>query len=243
MKFIIYPLLIFTFLNSCTEKRISNSKKKNTIPESSISVKIDSLFVLQNIKDLNFVENLHWDFENLYLDKSKKQKFEKLNNKDKIKFLFHVVKQEDGHEIDKEWIKMDLQAFVVAKQSKINNFTPTIIKVYGTDFTAVILVNLDDNKNIISTFPIYNIENSGPAISEDTLIVTRPKIKCHFMKNVIHLYKITGTNFLQNEKIQSFYVDSITYKASIDNNGIVRTVKIDSTRYKKNCELDYFQSY
>lgn len=203
----------------------------------------DSNFVLTKIENLDFIDKLNWDFENLYLDSSKKQKFEKLSNELKIKYLKDFLSYADGSKMPVDWIISDLQAFIIVKRPKIEDFQPTIIKVYGTDFAAVILVNINESGDVKSGFPIYSVENSGPDISEDTLIITRPKTKCKFEYNWILTSKQIGTCHPQNGEIQTFSVKQVNFKTTISKSGEIVTVKLDSAEFVKKCELEYFQSY
>ncbi len=250
MKLFALFTIIF-ILESCSQdSKEIDIKNKNANHESTsnpkekvIDQKKDSFFVLKNIKDLNFIDNLNWDFDNLYFGKSNIYKFEKLDNDLKLKYLYDFIwGGSAGHKIDKEWFKMDLQAFIVAKQPKINNFQPTLIKVYGTDYSGLFLVNIK-NKEVISGYPIYDLETSGPEFSEDTLIITRPKILCTFKKNKLFFKKMTGTCKPTENLIQSFDVKQISYVTTIDFTGKIRTEKKDSCQYQKKCELDYFQTY
>ena len=231
-------LLLFFFIASicaCNQPQKMEEKKQEVVKDSS--------FIITNIENLDFIEQLNWDFENLYFDSSKKQKFEKLSNVLKIKYLRDFLKYENGSNIENDWIEDDLQAFIIGQRPKINNFQPTLIKVYGTDLAAVIIVNINESGNVISGFPIYSLENIGPEISEDTLIITRTKTKCRFENNIIYTSKLIGTCRPKNSNIQDFIIDQVDFKTIIKENGEIITTKLNKTQYSKKCELDYFQSY
>lgn len=231
-----FLLIIFIIsIYSCNQNQKEKGKKQEIANNSN--------FIIKDVKDLDFVNNLNWDFENLYFDSTKRQKFEKLNNSLKIKYLKDFLKYENGSNIENDWIENDLQAFIIGQRPKINNFQPTLIKVYGTDFAAVIIVNINESGNVISGFPIYSLENSGPEISEDTLIITRPKTKCRFENNIIYTSKLIGTCRPKNSNIQDFIIDQVDFKTIIKENGEIITTKLNKTQYSKKCELDYFQSY
>lgn len=243
MKHLVGCYFIF-ILYSCTGNSSPQTEKGLTQPSLPKEDKnLNASFVLRNVKNLNFIDSLYWDFENLYLDASQKQKFEKLTKGQKILLLSSLLKDHNSKGIDTNWIKEDLQAFVVAKQSSIGHLQPTLIKVFGTDYSAVLLINLENGNKPISGFPIYAIENSGPEISEDTIIVTRPKIKCRFSRNTILLFKLTGICYPKSVDPTLFTIDSITSEISIHRNGMLKTRKLDSSRYQRKSELHYFQSY
>jgi hypothetical protein len=215
----------------------SNPDKSKTSKEVNNTLNADSNFVYRNIQDISFMDTM-------ILDDFINQNFRKLNGKEKIDYLYDYISQEDGSKISKDWIKQDLEAFIVARQERIGAFEPILIKVFGTDFTALVLVNLDENDKVHSGYPIFCTENSGPEISEDTLIVTRPKVRCTFSKNVINTEKLTGTIQINpNAKKDIFYIDKITYKTIISESGKFSTVKIDSIRYQEKFDLSEFQTY
>lgn len=215
----------------------SNNVESNVKKDVFNSINADSNLVYRNIQNIAFMDTL-------ILDDFINMGFEQLDDQSKINYLYDYISQENGSKISKNWIKQDLEAFIVAKQDPIGNFEPTLIKVFGTDFTALVLVNLVNGNKIISGYPIFCTENSGPAISEDTLIVTRPKVRCTFTKNVINSEKLTGTIQIdpKSEK-ETFHIDKLTYKTTISENGKFSTVKIDSNRYQQKFELSDFQTY
>ena len=233
-----YKYLLFIFLNvlyACNQPIMSKDLGRTQVN--------DSIFIISNIQNLDFIDSLNWDFENLYFDTLKTQKFEKLSNALKLKYLKEFLKNEDGTEIQKDWIEDDLQAFIIGTRPPIGNFQPTIIKIYGTDYAAVIIVNIDESGNIISGYPIYALENSGPQYGDDTMVITRPKTKCKFVNNSILTSRLVGTCYPQNGAVQEFSIKQINFKTTISESGEITTMKLDSSQYKMNCKMDYFQSY
>jgi hypothetical protein len=232
-NFLIFILL--SYLYSC------NQPIKNT--ESFNTQKKDSNFIMTDVVDLDFVDKLNWDFDNLYLDSLKNKKFEKLSNANKLKYLKGLLKFEDGTEIQDDWIEGDLQAFIIGTRPKIGNFQPTLIKIYGTDYAGVFLININESGNVISSYPIYDLENSGPEFSDSTMIISRPKTKCKFEKNSILLSRLVGTCYPKNVGLQEFNIKQINYKTTINESGEIVITKLDSSQYTKKCNLEYFQSY
>lgn len=233
-----YKFLIFILLNyfyACNQpiKSSDSVKTKNK----------DSNFILTDIEDLDFVDKLKLDYDKLYFDSLKNQKFEKLSNANKLKYLKGLLKNEDGTEIRQDWIEGDLQAFIIGTRPKIGNFQPTIIKVYGTDYAAVILVNINESGNVISAYPIYALENSGPEFADSTVIITRPKTKCKFVNNNILISRLVGTCHPKDVVFQEFNIKQINYKTTISASGDIVTMNLDSTKFTKKCKMDYFQSY
>lgn len=206
LKLVICFIIISTTY-SCKQQKNQKEESHDNI-SSTVNEFKDSIFILKNAENLDFVDKLNWDFENLYYDSSKNLKFEKLNNELKIKYLKDFLKNEDGSKIPIEWIKSDMQAFIIANRPVINDFQPIIIKVYGTDYTAILLVNINKSGKVISGFPIYSLENSGPLINEDTLIVSRPKTMCKFVNNTIFTSKLTGICNPKKRRYSNFFCKS-----------------------------------
>ncbi len=140
-QFIIFFFL--TIIYACELQSKDNDVNKKMIK--------DLIFIVTNIENLDLIDSLNWDFENLYFDTLKNQKFEKLSTKLKLKYLKGLLKYSDGVTlIPDDWIEKDLQAFIIGTRPKIGSFQPKIIKIYGTDYTAAVLVNLDDKANVVS---------------------------------------------------------------------------------------------
>lgn len=256
-KYIFFVLSASLFFSSCScsnTNEATNSDTINTLKKEVVTEKykvIDNnnsksqkYFVVTNVNNLDFVDSLQFgDTGDLYLGSSKTKKFEKLSDLLKIKYLKGVLKNDDGSDMPEDWMTMDIQAFIIGKRPKIGNFEPTIIKVYGTDCLAVVLVNIDNTGNVVSRFPIYKIENNSPVISEDTLVVTSPKIKCIFKNNTILTSTLTGTCNPKKDSMEHFLIKQINFKTTISNNGQFQTVRLDSTEFEKNCDFNYFQTH
>lgn len=225
--------VFLTFIFACNQPIKSNDSSKKSDK--------DYFYEMSSIKNLDFLDNLHYDLDsgNLYLDSLKNRKFKKLNNEFKLKYL-KGLKYEGGSEISKDWLENDIQAYLIGTLPTIANFQPTIIKVNGTDHSSVQLVNIDENGKLVSNYTIYYIGISSVQFIEDTLIITRPKIKCRFSNNCIFISKMIGMCNPQKDSLQKFSIKQFNYKTIINNKGEASTLLIDSLQFDKKCTLDYF---
>lgn len=249
MKILFFLFLTVLFV-SCSQdsKKIKtkdlahkNTENQKTTNNASKKEKEKAFFVLHNVKNLEFISELYWDFEDLYLNKTSKLKFEKLDNSKKMKYLNGILTFNNEKVFyDKSNGSYDM-AYIVAKQPKINDFTPTLIKLYGTGYSAFVLVNIKGEK-VLSGHTIFSLELNGPETSEDTIIMTRPKTFCSFKNNQISVKNLVGTCYPHKEDCTSFKVKETNYTISIRNNGTIKKEIKDSSEYTKMCSFDFFQS-
>jgi hypothetical protein len=205
---------------SCNE---SNTKNTNN---NELSLK-DSLFVFKGISSTEIVEKSVWDFEQLYVDSTEKRTYIKLDNKQKLRLLPNILK------MDTLWIRMDIQAYFISKQEKIGNIQPIIIQTSGTDFAALLLINLDNKGNLLSGMILTGGENSSPQGELDSLLFLRPYTRCFFNKNHIKSYTLSAM-VEKNRNNKLAIIDSVNYESVIESNGTIKTKKLDSFRYKRN---------
>jgi hypothetical protein len=232
---LISTIIISTFCN-CREKpkKVSNSDKsffgKLPIPytekrEERIKP-ADSLFVYQGILSSDVVESSVWDFDYLFVDSTKNRSYLKLDEKSKLKLLLNILK------MDTIWLKEDIQAFLISKQEKIDTIQPIIIQTEGTDFEALILVNLDQKGDVVSGMYLNGGENSGPLSGSDSLIICRPYIRCFFKNNHIKSYSLNAMIKDPNHNNIAI-IDSINFESTIELDGTIKTQKLDSLRYNR----------
>lgn len=178
------------------------------------------------------------------LDHFVKGHFQELTYKEKVRFLSCLNQNNDGLLLSKNWLKLDIDAFIVAKQSKREEFVPTIIKLFGTDYTGLIVANIKENGRLISAYPIWSFENSGPEVYEDTLIITRPKYKCTFSENLIFTEISFGTVYVDTvSDYDLYFIHTKYYTTKIDEKGQFTTALIDSSSTEQPFELSDFNSY
>jgi hypothetical protein len=232
---LISTIIIATFCN-CREKpkKVSNSDNfffgmlpMPYVEKKEVRIKpADSLFVYQGISSSEIVENSVYDFYNLFVDSTKKRAYLKLDNKSKLKLLTTVLK------MDTIWIKEDIQAFLISKQEKIGNIQPIIIQTLGTDFDALLLVNLDQKGNFVFGTFLNGGENGGPLSESDSLVICRPYIRCFFVNNHIKSYSLNAMIKDPNHNNIAI-IDSINFESTIELDGTIKTQKLDSFRYKR----------
>ena len=236
MKKLILVIVVLTFF-SCREnppKSIisSNSPLKWNLPEhkkNEINKKIipsDSQFVFNGISTTEIVEKSVWGFNYLFVDSSKKKAYLKLDNNLKLQLLPNILR------MDTFWIKEDIQAYLISKQEKIGNIQPIIVQTNGTDFGALLLINLNEKGDEISGMFLNGGENSGPLEDLDSVLLLRPFKRSFFNYNQVNSYSLSAwVNKYKTNKPD--IVDSVTYRSTIEMDGTIKTQKIDSVRIKR----------
>ena len=128
---------------------------------------------------------------------------------------------------------------------KNNSFRPNIIKIYGKDYTALVLAHRYHEENFIcSGETLYNYKLKNPKISNDTLIVTQPKYKFEFKGWAIIYEKTFGTIVINPvTKKRDYFIDKITYKTETNPSGAPYTNIMKKSRISQKFEIEDFQSY
>lgn len=197
----------------------------------------DSVFVFRNSRNLDFLDTMT-------MDHFVEGHFQELTNKEKEKYLSFLFQNSDGARISKTFLKNDIQAFIVSKQQGIGCFEPTIVKLFGTDYTGLVILNLTTKGKLVSFYPIFSFENSGPEIYEDTLIVTRPIYRCNFSDQSLIIEKSFGTVYIDTIlPLEISFIHTNRYKVSIDETGMFTTETLDSLSYEQPFELSDFNSF
>jgi hypothetical protein len=229
---IIFLSLIFTFF-SCSLRNDKNTNKKittkdsisKTNPRKHISID-DSLFVFKGIENTECIEHCKWDFNKFFVDSTKKIAYVNLDNKTKVILLPEITG------MDTIWVKEGMDAFFVSKQERIGKVQPIIIKVTGTDYTSLILVTTNESGYILSSKILFGGENGGPLNVSDSLLILPPFSRSYFNKNEIKTFSITASINPNKNNIPAI-IDSVNYLTTIDENGNIKTIETDSTRYKR----------
>jgi hypothetical protein len=148
--------------------------------------------------------------------------YKKLDSLQKKQFLPDITK---GLAMDKDFLYSSLfSAYFVAKQKKIGTLQPIILKLTADDFSASVLINLNERNIPVSFLFIdgqefcgsdhnFYCEKSTHSILNGTEIIT---------------YDLFHTESTNNNEIS--YTDSIVYKSIIKPDGTIKTNKIDSIR-------------
>jgi len=206
------------------------SLPKPYIPEEIERIKpVDSLFFYRGISSSDIIEKSVSDFYNLFIDSTKKTAYLKLDNKTKLKLLPFVLK------MDTNRIKEDISAFLISEQPQIGNIHPIIIRAWGTDFSSLILVNLNENNDFVSGKYLYvgEVDAYGDRFDSDSITILQPYTVCYFENN--HIYSSSVTTTLQkNRSKNTDIIDSVSYRTTIESDGLIKTFRLDSIRkYRK----------
>ncbi len=113
---------------------------KNTITKIKIDVKEEKhYFKHRFLRNLNFIDTMK--IKDYY-----KQNFEPLSDSLKIIYLYDYFKDETGHSYSKEILTNDVKAFLIASLYFPSFFNPTIIKIYGKDYTVLFFSMVLENR-------------------------------------------------------------------------------------------------
>lgn len=222
-KFIFFGLLIVIGF-SCSVK---TDKKVNELGLP------DSLFSLKNIENADMLYKVKYIDNKLFLDSSKKVEFVVLDTTYKLKILAPILKKDLG--VEKEYVKSFLISYFISKQDKIGDYQPLIIWTSGDDYTSLILTLVDSTLNPVSHFVLNGGMYAGPYEINDSLTSWGEEKHSTINGTTINTYSI-NTYVWTDSRNDSAFVDSLTYKSQISQNGQIKTEKIDSVRMIKRIE-------
>lgn len=234
MKKAIFVLFISIFLNACSKKK----EEKFTY-----TVEHKNQESLTCIKNIDLFKNFEFDdFNNLYLNKTKKLKFKKLDNNLKVNYLLNVLIFERDVYMDKDWIKYDIKSYLISKQCKIGNFQPILIQNYGTDHSSLAWIILNDKNQKVTGIQISGGEKAGPEVQEDTVIISSPLERCIFKNDkVIKISKVYSFNPQQpNNPVD---IDSVVYEYTFDKVKTIKTKIIFDTTFSRIIDIDTLKMY
>ncbi len=190
----------------------------------------DTLFALKNIENTDLVNRVKYIDNKLFLDSLSKVKFVALDTIYKLIILAPILKQDLG--VDKDYVKSFMISYFISKQEKVGDYQPIIIWISGDDYTSLMLVLVDSTLNPISHLVLNGGLFAGPYEINDSLTLWG-KDKHSEIKNTIINSYLLNTYVWTDSRNDSAFVDSITYKSQILQNGQIKTEKIDSVRMIK----------
>jgi hypothetical protein len=158
----------------------------------------DSLFVLKNISSSDITENFRYDnkTDSYYTDTTKKISFIRFDSTYRIKLLVPALtKLGFGWINHGEWAQI-MSAFFISKQEKVGDCQPIVIDVSGTDFWALILITLDKNCNVVSSFALKGGECGWPYCPVKHSYLNKDKISS-YMSCFTTLFMTTCVNYFQ----------------------------------------------
>lgn len=229
----IFCLLIVLF--ACASKKNENSIKLT----SKGDVERKNYLVLDGLKNLDFIDKMK--IKDYY-----KQNFEPLNDELKIKYLSNFFIDETGQPFSKKMLTTDVKAFLIASLYISSFFKPTIIKIYGKKYTALVLVNINRYGSPLSGETLYYYKLTNPQISNDTLIVTQPKYKFDIkLKGRVVVYEKTIGSIIINPKTKKkdYFIDKTICETKCDDSGMSYTNILEESRISQKFEIKDFQSY
>jgi hypothetical protein len=133
-----------------------------------------------------------------------------------------------GLQMDKEFPYSSLfTASFVSMQDKIGTIQPIILKTVADDFSALVLINLNENNSPVD----YLIVDRQEFCGNDDSIACEKYRHSIFKGNEITTYELFEITSNVDDRL--FYVDSIVHKSIIDSKGHFKTKKTDSIRVTK----------
>ena len=129
---------LLTILFACTHKK--GLGIKNAFTKIKIYVKEEKhYFKHRSLRNLNFMDTMK--FKDYY-----KQNFEPLSDSLKIIYLSDNFKDETGRSYSNKMLTTDVKAFLIASLYISSFFEPTIIKIYGKDYTVLFFSMVLENR-------------------------------------------------------------------------------------------------
>lgn len=193
----------------------------------------DSLFSLKNIENADLVYKVKYIDNKLFLDSSKKVEFVALDTTYKLKILAPILKLDLG--VDKDYVKSFMISYFISKLDKIGDYQPLIIWTSGDDYTSLILTLVDSTLNPVSHFVLNGGLFAGPYEFNDSLTCWGEDKYSKIKGRRIESYSL-NTYVWTDSRNDTAFVDSISYKSQILENGQFQIEKIDSIRTIKRIE-------
>lgn len=238
MKKIIYLLLLAVLATACTHPKPTSAEKpklKDSVAVADTSFLADKNFVYLNLKNTEDVRMVDRHFEgdtvdyNAYTDSTFKRKYVMLNGSQKVALLMKFFSKDIGA-ASPEYLKKGMQAWFIAKQPQIGGLQPIIVSLQGDDYGAMVMVLLDKNNKVVSSFKLTEGFEPGPTEQGDSIMIL-PTVRESILKgNVIITKEVTQTDFADSLKRPS-PVDSNLFQTVIDKSGKFKTKQILKAKY------------
>lgn len=201
-------VLISTLLYSCTQQ----SPLERSLDKKPQIVLQENFFKIHNQKELLRLND--YDFE--------EQKFTPLDS---------TQKQQLFNELD--FIKDSLRSYegyFVALQPKVNNIRPFIVDIYGENYDALILFNINEDNKIVSYKEIAGGFCAGPQKFKDYIQWCDDK-DVFFVND--STFRVNNYHFQSPsyERASEKAIDSVTTTYKIRPSGEFEMIKKDSIRY------------
>jgi hypothetical protein len=190
----------------------------------------DTFFVLKNYHNSDLLAKVKYINNRLFLDSTKQIEFVALDTNYKVKILAPVLKEDLG--VDENYVKSFLISYFISKQDKIGNFQPVIIWISGDDYNSLIMVLLDSALNPISHILLNGGFYAGPYEVNDSLTSWGEEKNSRIDGNKIESYCL-NTYVWTDSRNDLTFIDSLSYKSIILENGLIQTEKVDSIRIVK----------
>ena len=215
---IAYIFILAAFVSLMQSCKSSSDPSKNfTLP--------DSLFVMRNISGSQALANIYFHDGNAYTDSTRKVRFSTLTQYQKLRLVAHAGL------FDSSYLSY-IDAYFIARQNPIGNYTPIILHISGDDYSAVQLILLDTSLNPVAHYTLHGGECGGPASDDGKTMEYCPEIQSTIKDDEIRTYVLHI--FVSDDSASlPARIDSISYLSKILPTGKIETRKLDSVSYNR----------
>lgn len=229
MKYVFY-LSIILLWSGCTSKGVEYASFHGSEKVSDFELP-DSLFPFIDLTSTTFEKsfNKNQDFVD-YPDSILKFRLVELDTLQKRKFIapfFHL----EMSTVDADYAVHFLKVLFIAKQKKIGNFLPIIFRVEGDDYGALLYVLLDSSHTPVAHFVLSGGDCGGPNVNGKMIEFCKRK-HSEIRGSVIRTCDVSEVIMPDSVPDLSIF-DSVNYVTSIQKNGKIETLKLDSSRYQR----------
>jgi hypothetical protein len=166
--------------------------------------------------------------DNLYTDSTFKKSYIPLNLYQKSqliqKFFSNLMK------VDSSYAVNSMEAYFVAKQDKIGNLQPILIRLQGDDYVSLTMIILNKENKYISGYNVSGGFNSGADQRGDSVETYEARSYSHLKDNKINTYYIYETDPMDMIKTTAS-IDSNVFESIIGANGQFKTKQVAKVRY------------
>lgn len=179
----------------------------------------------------------------LYKDSTKKVLIHRLNTNQMKLFFTSKAFAWPPHTDNLDDLVITSTLYLIAKQPKIGDLTPIIILIIAEDYNELIYVLMNKEDKPVATLSLGGEICFGPETTTDTFVTMCPYRVSMIKQNnissyVLHIsYIVHPADYEKTNFVHSLTIDSITYKTSVNTNGKIQTVRLDSTRYTRYANL------
>jgi hypothetical protein len=132
--------------------------------------------------------------------------------------------------VDSSYAVNQMEAFFIAKQHKIGDLQPLIIRIQGDDYVSLSMILLNKDNKYVSGYNISGGFNSGPDQQGDSIETYEARSYSHLKNSLINTYYIYETDPMDTVKTTAL-IDSNAFESIISTSGKITTKQVAKVRY------------